>query len=109
MFKLCEWRRKSRAQRLATANTDDAKVEEPYVDDVQEKPTETITTTEEEPPKATEKTQPIATDWIFFSLTFSAIKNNFRTTFDQKNAHKFFSFEDIQRFYSGVFFDRLLF
>ncbi|XP_031639928.1 uncharacterized protein LOC116351908 [Contarinia nasturtii] len=58
VFKLCEWRRKCRVQRLTTANNDDAKVEEPYVDDVQESPTATVTTTEDEPTTVTATTQP---------------------------------------------------
>lgn len=48
VFKVREFRQKSRAERLASGNSDEAKVEEPYVDEVQS-PTETVATTEDEP------------------------------------------------------------
>lgn len=65
MFKLSEWRRKSRAERLA-AGDGDAKVEEPYVDDVaqvQQSPTtETVAANEDDVPPTPPKSSPPADD-----------------------------------------------
>lgn len=70
MFKLRAYRRKSRAERIAASNGD-AKVEEPYVDEIQS-PAETVTTTEDEPSQAAETkadTKPSSSDWMQFLST----------------------------------------
>lgn len=70
MYKLLEWRRRSRAERLAAVTTDaDAKIEEPYVDDVvpQSVTAETVAQIDDEStPPTPPKSSPPADDWIFF-------------------------------------------
>lgn len=60
VFKLLELRRKLRAERLAAGSGGDAKVEEPYVDDVQQSPA--ATETEAESVTATDEPQSPTTD-----------------------------------------------
>lgn len=63
MYKLREWRRKSRAERLATNDSTDGKVEEAYHDALDEvvpqSPTlETVAPTEEQPPPVPKSSPP---------------------------------------------------